>query len=74
MCCCKIENIKNLYKEIKSKFKFIKNKIIKYYNIKRIKRLTFKEGEIVYLLIKNIIIKRLIYKLDFKYIRPYKIL
>jgi len=46
----------------------------KYYNTKRIKRPTFKEREMVYLSIKNIQIKRPLYKLDYKYIRPYKII
>ena len=46
----------------------------KYYNSKRIRGLTFLEENIVYLSIKNIIIKQLSYKLDYKYIRLYKII
>jgi hypothetical protein len=38
------------------------------------KRLSFKEGDIVYFAIKNIITKWLSKKLDYKYIRPYKII
>lgn len=45
-----------------------------YYNLKRLKGLTFLEGDMVYLAIKNIKTDRLIYKLDYKFIRPYKVL
>ena len=43
----------------------------KYYNIKRIKGLFFKEESKVYLFRKNIIIKRLNDKLDFKKFRSF---
>ena len=46
----------------------------RYYNPKRVGGLTFSEGDIIYLSIKNITIKQLSYKLNFKYIRPYKII
>jgi hypothetical protein len=52
---------------------FIRKRIKKYYNIKRIKRLTFLKGDIVYLATKNITIKQPSYKLDYKYIRLYKV-
>ena len=45
----------------------------KYYNQKRLKGLTFSEGSMVYLVIKNIIIKRLSKKLDYKYLGLYKV-
>ena len=45
----------------------------KYYNQKRLKRLTFLKGNMVYLARKNIITKRLSKKLDYKYLKPYKI-
>jgi hypothetical protein len=45
-----------------------------YYNPKRIKGPSFSEGDMVYLAIKNISIKRLTKKLDYKYIGPYKVL
>ncbi len=38
----------------------------KYYNIKKMKGLSFEKGDKVYLLYKNIIIKRSNDKLDFK--------
>ena len=46
----------------------------KYYNQKRLKGLTFSEGSMVYLAIKNIIIKRLNKKLDYKYLGLYKVI
>jgi len=62
----KTKHFKFLYNKFKNELSFIKNRIIKYYNIKKIKRLSFKEGGKVYLFYKNIIIKRLNNKLDFK--------
>ena len=46
----------------------------KYYNQKRLKGLTFSRKSIVYLVIKNIIIKQLSKKLDYKYIGLYKVI
>ena len=46
----------------------------KYYNQKRLKGLTFSEGSMVYLATKNIIIKRLNKKLDYKYLGLYKVI
>ena len=46
----------------------------KYYNQKRLKELTFLKKSMVYLVIKNIIIKRLSKKLNYKYIGLYKII
>ncbi len=43
----------------------------KYYNIKRMKRLSFKKRGKVYLFYKNIIIKWPNNKLDFKKFRPF---
>ena len=45
----------------------------KYYNQKRLKKLTFSEKSIIYLATKNIIIKKPSKKLDHKYLRLYKI-
>ena len=45
----------------------------KYYNQKKLKELTFSEGSMVYLVTKNIIIKRLSKKLDHKYLGLYKV-
>ena len=45
----------------------------KYYNQKRLKRLTFSEKNMVYLATKNIITKKPSKKLDHKYLKLYKI-
>ena len=46
----------------------------RYYNQKRLKGLTFSERSMVYLAIKNIIIKRFSKKLDHKYLGLYKVI
>jgi hypothetical protein len=66
--------LKNLYEEIRTELEFIRNRMKNYYNPKRIKGLSFSEGDMVYLAIKNILIKRLMKKLNYKYIGPYKVL
>ena len=48
--------------------------MIKYYNQKRLKRLTFSEKSMVYLATKNIITKKLNKKLDYKYLGLYKVI
>ena len=72
----KIKYFKFLYDKFKNELLFVKDRIITYYNIKRIKRLSLKKN--IYLLYKNIITKRSNNKLDFKkfefFIIIYKIL
>ena len=46
----------------------------KYYNQKKLKGLTFSEENMVYLAIKNIIIKKLNKKLDYKYLGLYMVI
>ena len=46
----------------------------KYYNQKRLKKLTFSEKSMVYSAIKNITIRRPSKKLDYKYLGLYKII
>ena len=46
----------------------------KYYNQKRLKRLTFLKGSMVYLAIKNVIIKIFSKKLNYKYLGLYKVI
>ncbi len=62
---------KFLYDKFKNELLFIRDRIIKYYNIKRMKRLFFKKENKIYLFCKNIIIKRLNDKLDFKKLEPF---
>jgi hypothetical protein len=52
---------------------FVRNRMRNYYDPKRIKGPSFKEGDIVYLATRNISTKRPSKKLDYKYIGPYKI-
>ncbi len=53
----KVKHFKFLYNKFKNELSFIKNRIAKYYNIKKMKELSFKKGGKMYLLCKNIIIK-----------------
>ncbi len=62
----KVEYLKFLYDRFKNEFSFVKNQITKYYNIKRMKKPSFKEENKVYLFYKNITIKQSNDKLDFK--------
>src|SRR6266699_2422815 len=79
----KAKYLKFLYNKFKNKLLFIKNRMTKYYNIKKIKRLSFKKKtkyiyyikiilqkkNKIYLFRKNIIIKRPNNKLNFKKFR-----
>ncbi len=62
----KVEHFKFLYDRLTNELSFVKDRMTKYYNIKRIKKLSFEEGGKAYLLYKNITIKRPNDKLDFK--------
>ncbi len=50
----KAEYLKFLYNRLKNKLLFIRDRIAKYYNIKKIKGLSFEEKGKTYLLCKNI--------------------
>ena len=67
----KVEYLKFLYDRFKNELSFVKDRMTKYYNIKRMKGLSFEKGDKVYLLCKNIIIKRSNDKLDFKKFGPF---
>ena len=67
----KVEHLKFLYNRFKNELSFIKDRIIKYYNIKKIKGLSFEKRDKVYLFYKNIIIKWSNDKLDFKKFGPF---
>ncbi len=67
----KTEHLKFLYDRLKNELSFIKNRIAKYYNIKKIKRPSFEKENKMYLLYKNIIIKQSNDKLDFKKFGPF---
>jgi hypothetical protein len=65
--------MKNMYEEFSRDIEFIANKLSIYYNKKRIKELTLSRGDLIYLLWKNIKIKRLSTKLDYTKLGSYKI-
>ncbi len=70
----KIEYFKFLYDRFKNELLFVKDRMTKYYNIKKMKRPSFEKGDKMYLLYKNIIIKRSSDKLDFKKFRLFIII
>ncbi len=70
----KTEYLKFLYNKLKNELSFVKDRITKYYNIKRMKKLSFDKGNKTYLLRKNIIIKQPNDKLDFKKLRSFIII
>ena len=68
-----IDILKKLYQELSRDIEFIATRLIIYYNSKRIRGLIFLKRDLVYLLRKNIKIKRLNSKLDYTKLRLYKI-
>jgi two-component SAPR family response regulator len=68
-----INLIKHLHEELSRDIEFITNKSLMYYNKKRLRGSTLSEGDLVYLLWKNIKIKRLSTKLDHTKLSLYKI-
>jgi hypothetical protein len=69
----KIENIKDLHTRLSEDLAFIAERNAYYYNKTRSQEPTFKEGDRVYLLRKNITTKRPSDKLDHKKLGPFKI-
>jgi len=67
------DKLKELHEEMKTELEFIRNRMKKYYDQKRIEGPTFEEGDMVLLSTKNITTKRQNKKLDYKYIGPYKV-
>jgi hypothetical protein len=65
--------MKHLHEELSRDIKFITNKSLMYYNKKRLRGPTLLEGDLVYLLWKNIKTKRLSMKLDHTKLDLYKI-
>src|SRR6266566_5019255 len=53
----KVEYLKFLYDKLKNELSFVKDQMTKYYNIKRMKRPSFKKRDKAYLLYKNITTK-----------------
>lgn len=67
------EQLKGLHEEMKTELEYVRDRMAKYYNQKRLKGPIFSEGDMVYLLAKNINTKRTNKKLDDKYLGPYEI-
>ena len=65
--------LKELYQKLSRDIEFIATKSTIYHNFKRIKGLIFSKEDLIYLLRKNIKIKRLSLKLDYIKLRLYKI-
>lgn len=65
--------MKELHKNLRETLTFISKRMVKYANKKRIERPILKEGDIVYLLRKNIKIKQLSSKLNYIKLGPFKI-
>ena len=70
----KTEYLKFLYNKLKNELSFVRDRITKYYNIKKMKGSSFEKRNKIYLLCKNIIIKRPNDKLDFKKFRLFIII
>ncbi len=70
----KAKYIKFLYNRFKNKLLFIKNQMTKYYNVKKMKGPFFEKRDKTYLFYKNIIIKQLNDKLNFKKLKPFIII
>ena len=70
----KTKYLKFLYDKFKNKLLFIKNQMVKYYNIKRMKKPSFEKKIKIYLLYKNITIKQPNNKLNFKKFKPFIII
>ena len=69
----KVKLLYKLYKELKINFKFLIKRSTKYINKKRLAKLTLKKRDFIFLLKKNIKIKRLSLKLNYIKLKLFKI-
>ncbi|KAH7461789.1 hypothetical protein FOMA001_g18899 [Fusarium oxysporum f. sp. matthiolae] len=67
------DKLKEIHDELKTELEFVRKRMQKHYDPKRLKGPTFKEGDMVYLSTKNIKTDRPSHKLDYKYLGPVKI-
>ncbi|KAJ0129404.1 Uncharacterized protein HZ326_27502 [Fusarium oxysporum f. sp. albedinis] len=65
--------LKEIHDKLKTELEFIRKRIQRHYDPKRLKGPTFKEGDIVYLSTKNIKTDQPSHKLDYKYLGLVKI-
>ncbi|KAH7475360.1 hypothetical protein FOMA001_g11755 [Fusarium oxysporum f. sp. matthiolae] len=67
------DKLKEIHDELKTELEFVRKRMQRHYDPKRLKGPTFKEGDMVYLSTKNIKTDRPSHKLDYKYLGPVKI-
>ncbi|KAI8402590.1 hypothetical protein FOFC_17905 [Fusarium oxysporum] len=67
------DKLKEVHDELKTELEFVRKRMQRHYDPKRLKGPTFKEGDMVYLSTKNIKTDRPSHKLDYKYLGPVKI-
>lgn len=68
------DKLKNLHEEMKTELEFVRGRMKKYYDQKRLKGPSFSKGDMVLLATKNLSTDRPSKKLDYKYIGPYEVL
>lgn len=68
------ERLRQLHKQLSTELEFVRERMNKYANKKRVEGPTFRGGDKVYLATKNIKTKRPNDKLDFKYEGPFEVL
>ena len=69
----KADKMSSLYTILKEELEFVRTRIKKFYDRTRLKGPRLEEGDKVYLISRNLRIKRPSRKLDFRKIRPFKI-
>ena len=69
----KVEDLKKLQEQLRTELTFIQDRMKKHYNKTRLSGPTLKEGDMVYLIRKNLKTKRPSDKLDHKKLGPFKI-
>jgi hypothetical protein len=62
-----------LHKILKEELEFVKTRMKRYYDKKRLEGPRFERGDIVYLILRNLRTKRPSQKLDFKKVGPFRI-
>lgn len=69
----KVGKLHILYAKLKEELEFVRERIRKYYNIKRLEGPRLKRGDKVFLSIRNLRIKRLSKKLDHRRVGPFTV-
>lgn len=69
----KVKKLYILYIKLKEELKFIRERICKYYNVKRLEEPRLKRKDKVFFLIRNLYTKRLSKKLNYKKVRLFTV-